>query len=218
MKFLISTLLLLSAVVGAFAQQKPQLYNIPSPYERYSHYNLTLRGGAALPMGTFSSDYIDQTSIRHYSVALDWILQKPFSIGLEVGKTFYSKKIPRTIYEMDGQDVSAVQTRTLSLMPIQGVVSYYLGMPNAAIRPYVQASAGADLLDYSLYYGNLVRQQQSIKFTYGGAVGAKFLFKKDGSFGADLRVKYNRTQLNYDYVDKGVSQVNATVGIFYRWW
>lgn len=218
MKFLMTSLLLVGLNIGVWAQQKPQLYNLPTPFERYSHYNLTVRGGAAIPMGAFSSNYIDKTTIQNYSIALDWIFQKPVSIGLEVGKTFFSQKLPRTIYSVDGQDISAVQTRTIALMPIQGVVSYYFAGTNASIRPYVQVAAGADLLDYTLYYGNLANQQQAVKLTYGAAAGAKFLFKKDGNFGADLRVKYNQTSLNYDYVDKGVSQVNATVGLFYRWW
>ena len=218
MKFLTTSLVFVCLSLSAWAQQKPQLYNLPTPFERYSHYNLTVRGGAAIPMGAFSSDYIDKTTIRNYSVALDWILQKPFSIGLEVGKTQYSKTMPRELYEQDGKEISAVQTRTLSLMPIQGVVSYYFAGTNAIIRPYVQAAVGGDLLDYTLYYGNLADQKQSIKLTYGAAAGAKFLFKKDGNFGADLRVKYNQTALNYDYIEKGVGHVSATVGLFYRWW
>ncbi len=218
MKFLTTSLLLVGLSLSAWAQQKPQLYNLPTPFERYSHYNLTVRGGAAIPMGAFSSNYIDKTTIQNYSIALDWIFQKPISIGVEVGKTFYSQKVPRTIYSTNGQDISAVQTRTIGLMPIQGVVSYYFAGTNASIRPYVQLAAGADLLDYTLYYGNLANQQQAVKLTYGAAAGAKFLFKKDGNFGADLRVKYNQTSLNFDYVDKGVSQISATVGLFYRWW
>jgi hypothetical protein len=218
MKFLTTSLVLVFLSLSAWAQQNTQLYNLPTPFERYSHYNLTVRGGAGIPMGAFSSNYIDKTTVKNYSVALDWIFQKPVSIGLEVGKTFFSQKMPRALYELDGQDVSAVQTRTIDLMPIQGVVSYYFAGTNASIRPYVQLAAGANLLDYTLYYGNLANQQQTVKLTYGAAAGAKFLFKKDGNFGADVRVKYNHTSLDFDYVDKGVSQVNATIGLFYRWW
>ncbi|MPR36509.1 opacity family porin [Salmonirosea aquatica] len=218
MKFLINSLVLLGVSLSAIAQQQPQLYNLPTPFERYSHYHLTVRGGAAIPMGPFSDAYIDKSTIKNYSLALDWIFQKPVSIGVEVGKTFFSQKMPRALYNLGGQEVSAVQTRTLDMMPIQGVASYYFAGTNAPIRPYVQLAAGANLLDYTLYYGNLANQQQSVKLTYGAAAGAKFLFKKDGNFGADVRVKYNQTSLNYDYVDKGVSQLNATVGLFYRWW
>ncbi|WP_373513081.1 hypothetical protein [Persicitalea sp.] len=208
----------LALSVPAFAQQDPQLYNMPSPYDRYSHYVATVRGGAGIPIGPFSSGYIDQPTIKSYSLSVDWILQKPVSIGLEVGKTFYSQRLPRAVYELDDREVSAVQTRTIDLMPIQGVLSYYFATANSMIRPYVQVAAGADLLTYSLYYGSLADQKQSVNFTYGGAAGAKFLFKKDGSIGADIRVKYNQTSFNYDYVDKGIGQFNATVGLFYRWW
>lgn len=218
MKFLTTSLVLVCLSLSAWAQQKPQLYTLPTPFERYSHYTLTVRGGAAIPMGAFSSNYIDKTTLRNYSLALDWILQKPISIGLEVGKTEYSKTMPRAIYSQGGQEISAVQTRTLSLMPIQGVVSYYFAGTNATIRPYLQAAVGGDLLDYTLYYGNLAEQKQSIRLTYGAAAGAKFLFKKDGNIGADLRVKYNQTSLKHDYIEKGVGQVSATVGLFYRWW
>ncbi len=208
----------LTVSASAYAQQNPQLYNAPSPWQRYSHYALTVRGGGAFPLGPFSSGYIDKPTIQSYSASLDWVLQGPISVGVEVGRTMFSQKMPRTIYTIGEQEVSAVQTRTASLMPIQGVLSYYFAPTSAMIRPYVQVAAGADLLDYTLYYGSLANQKEAVKFSYGGAAGAKFLFKRDGSIGADIRVKYNQTALDYDYVDKGIGQVNATVGLFYRWW
>ncbi len=210
-------LVLVTSLTG-YAQQDPQLYSIPTPFERYSHYQVIVRGGGAIPTGAFGTNYIDKTTLENYSVAVDWILQRPISLGLEVGHTFFSKRLPRAIYPLEGQDVSAVQTRTLSLMPIQGTVNSYLGNANARIRPYVHLAAGVNLLDYTLYYGNLANQQQAVKFSYGVGVGSKFLFKKDGSLGADIRVKYNQTPFNFDYIDKGIGQLNATAGLFYRWW
>jgi hypothetical protein len=218
MKSIKILLLYLTMSAPLLAQEKPQLYTIPSPFDRYSHYNVTLRAGAAIPMGQFSSDYIDKASLDNYSIGLEWVLQSPISVGAEVGYSFFTQKLPRAIYEINGQDVSAVQTRTISLIPIQGTVNYNLGTPNVPVRPYVQVSLGAAMADYSLYYGSLATQEQSVKFSYGGAVGTKILFKKDGSLGADLRIKYNNTPLKFDYIQNGVSQLNATVGIYYRWW
>lgn len=212
------TLLFLSFCCGTYAQQKPQLYNIPSPFERYSHYQVIIRGGAGIPMGSFATNYIDKSTLENYSLAIDWILQKPFSIGLEAGHTFFSQKLPRAVYPINGQEVSAVQTRTINMTPIQGFANFYLGNANARIRPYLQVAAGVNLLDYSLYYGILANQQQSVKFAYGAGVGAKFLFKKDGSLGADIRVKYNHTPFTFDYIENGIGQLNATAGLFYRWW
>jgi outer membrane protein W len=211
-------LVILCMSAPTFAQQNTQLYNIPSPYERYSHYQIIVRGGGAIPTGSFATGYIDKATIDNYSIAVDWIFQKPFSIGLELGQTFFSKRLPRAVYNIDDQVVSAVQTRTISLMPLQGVANFYLGNANARIRPYLQLAAGGSLLDYTLYYGNLANQEQTIKLSYGAGVGSKFLFKKDGSIGADIRVRYNQTALNFDYIDNGVGQLNATAGLFYRWW
>lgn len=218
MRVLNNLLMFLIMSTPLFAQQKPQLYNIPSPFDRYTHYNVTLRGGAAIPMGQFSSDYIDKTTLENYSIGLDWVLQSPISVGAEVGYSFFTEKMPRAIYEIGGRDVSAVQTRTISLVPIQGTLSYHLGAPNAPIRPYAQVAVGGALVDYSLYYGNLATQEQSFKFSYGAVIGTKVLFKKDGSLGADIRLKYNNTPIEFDYIQNGVGQLNATVGLFYRWW
>lgn len=218
MRIIQTLLILITMSTPLLAQEKPQLYTIPSPFDRYSHYNVTFRAGAAIPMGQFASNYIDKTSLENYSIGLEWILQSPVSVGAELGYSYFSQRLPRAIYEINGQDVSAVQTRTISLIPLQGTVSYNIGTPNSPIRPYAQVSLGGTMADYSLYYGSLATQEQSIKFSYGGALGTKILFKKDGSLGADLRIKYNNTPFRFDYIENSVGQLNATVGIYYRWW
>lgn len=218
MKFTNIIFLILGASMVGYGQEKPQLYNIPSPFERYSHYQVIIRGGASFPMGALASQYIDKTTLENYSIAVDWILQRPISVGLEIGHTYFSKKIPRVVYSINSQDVSAVQTRTINLLPIQGFINSYLGNPSATIRPYFHLAVGVNLIEYSLYYGNLANQQQSAKFTYGVGVGSKILFKRDGSIGADIRFKHNHTPFSFDYIKKGIGQLHATAGLFYRWW
>jgi hypothetical protein len=218
-KFIIAALLL-AGIIPAYAQeQAPKLYTLPSPFERYTHYHVTARYTGAIPLGSFSSNYIDKTSFENYSIALEWVLQNSFSIGGELGYSFFNKRIPRAIYPTtDGSDISAIQTRTLTQYPIQIFGNYRFLGNNSAIQPYVQVSAGASILDYTLYYGSLADQKQKVRPTYGIGLGSKFLFKKDGNFGADVRVKYEATPFDYEYVDKGVSSLNASIGLFYRWW
>jgi len=220
MKKLIIAALLFAGILPAFAQeQAPKLYTLPSPYDRYTHYQVTARYTAAIPVGSFSNNYIDKTSFENYSIALEWVFQNSFSVGGELGYSFFKKRLPRATYQQsDGSEISAIQTRTLTQYPIQAFVNYSFAPKNATVQPYVQLSAGASVLDYTLYYGILADQQQKIRPTYGIGVGSKFLFKKDGNFGADIRVKYQGTSFDYEYVDKGVSAINASVGLFYRWW
>ncbi len=221
MKRLLSLIFILSIAqtITAFAQENPQLYKLQSPFERYRHNSITLRGLGALPLGGLSDDYIDKSSLKNYSVALEWLFPNaPVSAGIEVGKTYFEKRLPRQLYNGAEWDISAVQTRTLTLTPIQGFVNYNLSGVNAIVQPYVQASLGINVVNYVLYLGSLGDQYQKLRFGYGVGAGSRFLFKRDGKFGADVRVRYNNATFEYGYLEKGAPHVTASFGLFYRWW
>lgn len=218
MKKITLAVLFLIAGYASFAQDAPKLYTLPSPFERYSHYLATVRVTGAVPLGSFSDSYIDKTSFENYSVSIEWIGRSALSVGGEIGYSFFSKRMPRGIYQNGDQTISAVQTRTLTQYPVQFFANYHFLPKNSTIQPYVQASGGASILDYTVYYGIFSEPKQKISLTYGVGVGSKFLFKRDGSFGADVRVKYAGTSFKHDYLTNGVSSVNASVGVFYRWW
>ena len=219
MKKLIIAAFLLAGFAPAFAQeQAPKLYTLPSPYDRYTTYLVTARLTGAIPTGSFKKDYIDKASFENYSISLEWVLQNSFSIGGEIGYSYFKQRLPRALYTSGDQTISAIQTRTVSQYPIQAFVNYHFLPKSSAIQPYVQLSAGGSILDYTVYYGSLADQKQKIRPTYGVGVGSKFLFKKDGSFGADVRVKYAATSFKYDYLTSGISSLNTSIGLFYRWW
>jgi hypothetical protein len=218
MKRIIKVILLLALPALSYAQEAPKLYTLPSPFERYSHFLATVRVTGSVPIGSFSDSYIDKTSFENYSVSMEWINRGPVSVGGEIGYSYYRKQLPRALYANGDETISAVQTRTLTQYPIQIFANYHFLGKNSSVQPYVQVSGGVSVLDYSLYYGMLADQKQKVSPTYGVGLGSKFLFKKDGSFGADVRVKYAGTTFKYDYVTSGVNAFNTSVGIFYRWW
>jgi hypothetical protein len=200
------------------AQDKPKLYTLQSPYERYNYGLATLRLTGAQPIGDFSTNYIDKFSLENYSLSLESVRQNKVSYGGELGYSFFNKRLPRELFSTEGQDISAVQTRTLSQYQLHGFVNYHFTNSNDRIRPYVHLSAGGGMVDYVLYYGTLADQKKKFQLGYGLGIGSKFLLKPDGPIGIDVRVKYNYTALKYDYVEKGISSLNASVGLFYRWW
>ncbi|TLU99186.1 hypothetical protein [Dyadobacter luticola] len=211
--------LCLAGVLKTYAQDAPKLYTLPSAYERYTHYLATVRFMGAAPLGSFSDSYISKSSFQNASVSLEWVLRNsPISIGGEIGSTYFKERIPRAIYTNGDETISAVQTRTLSQVPIEIFGNYHFLGKNSTVQPYVQVSGGVSIVDYTLYYGSLSDQRQKAAPKYGIGLGSKFLFKKDGSFGVDVRVKYDGTAFKYDYIDKGVSSVNGSIGVFYRWW
>ncbi len=219
MKRIIIIALFLGSVLPALAQEKPKLYTIASPFERYTHYLATARFMGAVPMGSFKDNYIDKTSFQNFSLSIEWVLRNsPLSVGGEIGSTYFEKRVPRALYEGQEGTISAVQTRTVSQYPVELFANYRFLPRNSQVQPYVQISTGASILDYTVYYGTLSTQDQKVRFKYGIGAGSRFLFKKDGGWGVDVRVKYDGTAYKYDYIDKGISSVNGSIGLFYRWW
>jgi hypothetical protein len=218
-KVIIVALFILGALQTYAQEEAPKLYTLPSPFERYTHYLATARLMGAMPLGSFADNYIDKSSFQNYSISLEWVLRNsPISVGGELGSSYFEKRIPRSLYEGANETISAVQTRTISQIPIEVFGNYSFLGKNATVQPYVQVSGGVSILDYTLYYGNLASQNQKVRPKYGVGVGSKFLFKPDGSFGVDVRVKYDGVSYKHEYIDKGISSVNGSIGLFYRWW
>lgn len=215
-------LILIAFVTGSntvFAQKAQSLYTMASPYERYTHNVVTLRWTAIQPLGSFSDNYIDKASLLNYSVQLDWMLKNlPVSIGAEMGQDYYKKRLPRAIYNFEDQDISAIQTRTFRVNPIQVVANYYFLPVNSIVRPYAGIAVGVGLVNYVNYWGSLSDQSQKAGFSYGAQAGVKVLLGKEGHFGLDIRARYNKVNFKFDYVDNGVPSVGASIGAFYRWW
>lgn len=219
MKKLFFAAMLATLFTTVQAQDAPKLYTLPSPFERYTHFLATARMSGAVPVGSFSNSFIDKSSLRNFSISIEWVLRNsPISIGAELGSSYFQKRLPRALYENGDETLSAVQTRTFTQNPLQLYVNYHFLNKSSMIQPYAQLSGGISVVDYSLYYGSLIEQKQKVAPAYGIGLGSKFLFKKDGSFGADVRVKYEGTTFKHGYLDKGTSTVNGSVGIFYRWW
>lgn len=222
MKKFIMVAFLVSIFAAANAQEDtqeaPKLYTLPSPFERYTHYLATLRYTGAIPVGSFANSYIDKSSFQNYSISLEWVFRNSVSVGGELGSSYFQKRLPRALYQTGDESVSAVQTRTLTQYPLQAFVNYHFLGKNSTIQPYVQVSGGANILDYTIYYGGLSQQKQKVAPMYGIGLGSKLLFKRDGSVGVDVRVKYEGTSFKYDYIEKGISSLNGSIGLFYRWW
>jgi hypothetical protein len=220
-KAFVITVLFFAGFLKGFAQNTPapKLYTLPSPYDRYTHYLATARFKGAVPIGSFADNYIDKASFQNVSISIEWVLRNsPISIGGEIGSSYFQKRLPRAVYEGSEEDISAVQTRTLSQYPIEVFGNYHFLSKNSTVQPYVQVSGGISLVDYTLYFGSLSTQHQKVAPKYGIGLGSKFLFKKDGSLGLDVRVKYDGTSYKHEYIEKGVSSVNGSIGVFYRWW
>ncbi|MEZ4904344.1 MAG: hypothetical protein R2822_22645 [Spirosomataceae bacterium] len=205
-----------------WAQQvidRPQLYKRPSPYERYTTYRVSVTGGLGLPMGTFK-DFMAKNTLHNYQISVDFVFpQNNFSAGFNVGSQYFQHRLPRQVYRFDGQDVSAVQTRALSVLPVVVTGSYHFTKVTAPIRPFVQAGIGGAFAELANYYGTIATGDNGFKLVAQASAGVRVLFSSKGNLGIEAAATYQH--IPFDVASEGikdVSSLNARVGLFYRWW
>ena len=220
-KFVILSITVLYASHAA-AQQSPtaskSLYQLPSPYERFSHFQLTPRVGGARPVGGLADQYIASAAFPTLTLAMEWVQPKRISVGLELGTYSFDKRLSRALYEFDNQQISAVQTRTLRSSFAQGTASYHFASPTASFRPYVQAGIGVELIDYTLYWGGMATSDERFRLSIKPAVGLRYLLSKEGHLGLDARIHYTHTPYAFDYIQDSINTLQFSLGLVYRWW
>ncbi|MEI7583790.1 OmpW family outer membrane protein [Runella sp.] len=214
--------LLLGFSTSVLAQQvidRSKLFKRESPYERYTTYRVSVTGGLGLPAGTFG-DYMDKTSLRNYTLGLDFVFPKNnMSLGVSVGSQYFKNRLPRQVYNFDGQDISAVQTRTFSAYPLVVTGSYHIGKVNSLVRPYIQVGVGGAYAEVANYWGAIATGDNGFKFVAQAGAGVRVLFKKTGNLGLELGATYQHIPFTVESEGiKDASTLNVRAGLFYRWW
>lgn len=224
MKRILALIALTTLTTTAWAQRTNDDYMgiLPeSPYQRYVTFNISARYGIALPMGG-QKGYIDRVSPTNFALDGEWLFPARFSIGLKTGYQYSQQRLGRQVYNFqDGnsiQDVSAVQTRTLSVIPAMASLSFYFADNAAAIRPYIQMAGGGAYVDYTNFYGTLADQKSGFKGAIAPAIGLKYYGRREQGFGAEIQAQYQNVFFNYDYLKNSAPSLMLSAGLVYRWY
>ncbi|GAB3928767.1 hypothetical protein [Larkinella terrae] len=223
-KRIIFSLLGLIWALGAVAQsdkeeremkERSQNFN-NSLYERFVSGRATVFYGVGLPMGS-QQNFIDKTGNRNFGLAVEAMFPGRFSVGARIGQQYVSERLPRQVYTFDdGSEISAVQTRSLNVVPLLAIGSVYLNNIQSVFRPYLQLGAGGAYVDYAKYYGTLVDQKTGIRAVLAPAVGAKFQFGRNSNLGGEVQAQYQNVFFKYNEL-KNSSNLLFSVGLSYRW-
>jgi hypothetical protein len=179
MKSLKNGILLIIACMGmqtAFAQMR-------SPLSVNVDYSI------AQPLGSLK-DYTDKTSFRGWSAGLQYHLNDRLSVGLRSGYQEFFQKLPRAVYHIDGGEISAVQTRTLQVVPLLATVQYQLAKPDAVVIPYVGLAAGAASMEYNKFYGEFSDKYTNWQFMASPEIGINIPFGKGSPLLFNASVQY----------------------------
>ncbi len=216
--------LLLALLAGALPYStKAQYVNEPysnvleSTYNRYVTFNFSARYGVALPMGG-QKTYIDKVSATNLALDGEWLFPQRFSIGLKSGYQYSQMRLPRQAVDYDDQTISAVQTRTLTVIPAMASLSYYFAENAGAIRPYVQLAGGGAFVNYINYFGTLADQSRVFRGAVAPAVGLKFYGQRENKFGAEIQAQYQNVFFNYGQLPGNAPSLMLSAGLIYRWY
>lgn len=212
----ISMMLMLWLVAGVALAQEDG-YQMPSFYERFVTGRATLYGGVAIPSGT-QTDFINSRNNAAFGLALEAVFPKNFSAGVRTGYQYLSERLPRQTIETGSGAISAVQTRTLTTVPVLAIGSFFFTGVNAPIRPYIQAGAGGAYVTYTKYWGSLADREQGIRAAIAPAAGVRFQFGgPEGRLGAELQAQYQQVFFNYNEI-QNTQNLLLSAGLSFRWY
>ncbi|PSL47762.1 outer membrane protein with beta-barrel domain [Chitinophaga niastensis] len=165
----------------------------------------------AQPLGSLK-DYSDKTSFRGWSAGLQYMLNNQLSVGIRTGFQDFYQKLPRAVYPDKMGDVSAVQTRTLQVIPIQATVGYAFTKPDKAIIPYASVGIGAANMNYEKYWGEFVEKNNSWQFMVSPEIGINVPFGKASPVMFNANVRYNYAPYSYSDIT-GFNSVQGNIGL-----
>lgn len=216
MKRITALIVLLALTTAAQAQYRNEPNDVfASTFDRYVTFSLAARYGVSMPLGG-QKGYIDRVSPANLALEGEWLFPQRFSIGIKTGYQYNQQRLGRQVYDFGDQSISAVQTRTLSVIPAMVSASYYFAQNSAAIRPYVQVAGGGAYVDYTNYFGPLADQKNGFKGAIAPAVGLKFFGQRDQKLGAEIQAQYQNVFFNYDLLKNSSPSLMLSAGLVYR--
>ncbi|UYQ94007.1 porin family protein [Chitinophaga horti] len=165
----------------------------------------------AQPNGSLS-DYAGNTSFRGWKAGINYSLNDRFSLGLGFGFNDFYEKTDRMVYPDKGSDISAVQQRTLQVLPIQAVGQYNFAKADAKVIPYGSLGIGAANMNYEKYWGEFVDKSNKWSFLVSPELGINVPFGKYSPVMFNASVQYNYAPYNFSEIS-GFNSLQGNIGI-----
>jgi len=173
--------------------------------------HLNLNYAISQPLGGLK-DYAGKTSLNGWHLSLLYAINPKWQIGLGAGFYDYYERFPRKVYHNGNIDISAVQTHTMQLIPIQPTVLYFPGEEEQAVKPYVGIGLGATVVGYKNYWGEFLDKDNSIGFSASPMAGIRISFSKTSPLECNADVRYNFVPYSKHDIN-GIHTVEANVGL-----
>jgi hypothetical protein len=161
----------------------------------------TFNYSPSLPTATLK-DFIDKPSWISFRVDFMNDIKNQWSAGFGLGYTRFYDRLPRTVFQEGNNDISAVQTRQIELIPLLAKATY-VNKSNPAVHFYAGVGMGIGFVSYDKLWGVYEdsNNKTSFRFCFEPVVGA---FIRPGK---NSRVRIH-TGLSYMLVPYESSDIN----------
>jgi len=164
--------------------------------------SLKLDYGVGIPLGSFKSDVVNETSWRGYHADVLYNINDRWAAGIGTGFQDFYQKYPRQLYKAsDGSDISAVMSYSIQTVPIlaKGQFSFLPG-PHV-VKPYVAVGVGGNLITYRQFLGEYDGSKDKFAFAAAPELGVNVLLGKFSGVGINVAAGYNYMPFNYAGID-----------------
>ena len=190
---------------GEIQQQRRIRNNTPT------RLHLNLNYGLSQPLGSLK-DYADATSANGWRIDLLYKINPKWRVGLGAGFYDYYHRVPRKVYTDANSSISAVQTHTMQLIPIQPTVLYFPGEGDHKVKPYIGLGVGITDVNYKNYWGKFLEKDNSVAFSASPVVGIRLPFSDTSPLAFNADVRYNF--ISYSKHDlSNLQTIEANVGL-----
>jgi hypothetical protein len=201
-----------AAVVGALlaaGSAHAQDFETYRPKQTMTMFNYEMSS----PLGSFSDDFVSDTSWRGFSFEARSLVAPRISVGIGFNFNRYDQTYDELTLDLDsGGTLSGPVYRYADQLAIKGLLHYYL--LEGPIQPYVGAGIGgawtyafaqsADIADSDDGFDFIVSPEAGLTFT--AARGAS-------SLGLNAALRYNYSTADFLQVDDAQS-ITVVVGLF----
>jgi hypothetical protein len=205
----IARLAVLGALLAAgVAEAQGYSYSTYRPRESMYMFNYEM----SQPLGSFSDDFIDETSWRGFSFEGRSMVRERISLG--IGFTFnrYDQTYSNLSVPVGGGTLSGPVYRYADQFAIKGLVHYYF--METAVRPYVGIGLGGVWAYSYSQIADLAAADDGFHFIASPEVGLTFTAAKGASSaGLNFAVRYNYTTADFQKVTDAQS-LAVVVGLF----
>lgn len=180
-----------------------------------ANLKLNLNYNYSFPVNNFNTDLVSNASPRGFTGNLMYQVNPKFSVGLGVGYQDYYQKNDRQNYKLgESQDISAVLTNSIQMVPVMARIEYNPLGAMAPVQPYIAIAAGANFINYDQYLGQFASGQASTGFRALAGLGVKIPVGKTNGWGLDIGGSYDYAPYKkFHYQD--MNTVNVHGGIYF---